>query len=170
MARRPIRGIGRFRRLLKRLPDAVRGEIVVEMNVTGREIAQAVEAKAPSLTGALRRGLSYKVLPQSLRLQVGLLGTPRGRAKLFYGRIQDLGRKAQVVLVQRHRRVGGTLRTSRGRKRAEDIATTYRMRVRGMAPKRFVTGSYPDLRRVLRANLNGIFGRALSKLSGVGDE
>ena len=179
MARQRIRGIARFRRLLRRLPDAVRGEILVELHVTGREILRAVQARAPDLTGRLRAGLQSKVLPTSLRLQIGLIGTPAGRAKLFYGRIQDLGRKAQVVMVQRRRRVTlsrrdgstySTLRTdARGRKERADIVATYRMKVPAMAPKRFVTGRYPDLRATLNANMRGIFRRSLARI-GAGDE
>lgn len=158
------------------MPDTTRGEIIVELHTTGRRILQAVLARAPRLSGKLRGGLSSKVLPGSLRLQIGLLGTPAGRAKLFYGRIQDLGRKAQVVTVQRRRRVNASigsgltapiLRTNRaGRKITEDIVATYRMRVPAMEGKRFVTGRYPDLRTELRANLKGIFTRSLRKVGG----
>ena len=176
MARQRIKGIGRFRRLLRRLPDVVRGEIIVELNVTGRGMLRAVRSRAPDLTGKLRAGLSSKVLPGSLRLQVGLIGTPAGRAKLFYGRIQDLGRKAQVVDVQRRRRVQlsrrdgstySTLRTdARGRKERADIVATYRMKVPAMEGKRFVTGRYPDLRATLKSNMRGIFARSLGKIAG----
>lgn len=179
MARQRIKGIARFRRLLRRLPDAVRGEILVELHVTGREMLRAVQARAPHLTGKLRAGLQSKVLPTSLRLQIGLIGTPAGRAKLFYGRIQDLGRKAQVVMVQRRRRVTlsrrdgstySTLRTdARGRKERADVVATYRMKVRAMEPKRFITGRYPDLRAALNSNMRGIFSRSLAKI-GAGDE
>jgi len=180
MARTKIRGLGKFRRLLRRMPDAVRGELVVELSVTGRQIAQAMKAKTPQKTGAVRQGITSKVLPKSLRLQVGLLGTRGGQSKLFYGRIQDLGRRAQTVLVQRRRRVAQTFRDGRtvnmlrtgsgGRKRTEDIVATYKMRVRGMAPKRFITGRMPDLRRTLNDNLRGIFARSLSRIAGGGDE
>lgn len=172
--RRSVRGMSRIKRLFRRLPDALASEIVVELNVTGRDILAAVKARTPRRTGALQGGESHKVLPKSLRLQVGLLGTPKGRARLFYGRIQDLGRKAQVVLVQRRRRVkaaiGGRstsmLRTERGRKKKEDIVATYRMKVPAMKGKRFVTGRFTDLRRTLNANLRGIFTRALARTAG----
>jgi hypothetical protein len=165
-----LRGLARFRRLLRRTPDAVRGELIVELRVTGRQIAQAMKAKAPEKTGALRSGIMDKVLPASLRLQIGLLGTRRGRSSLFYGRIQDLGRREQVVTVQRRRRVDGRLRTARGRKRTEDIAGTYLMRVRAMAPKRFITGRFPDLRATLNKNLRGILTRTLGRIAGGDDE
>ncbi|WP_242149607.1 hypothetical protein [Sphingomonas sp. BAUL-RG-20F-R05-02] len=170
MATPKVRGLARFRRLLRRVPDAVRGELLVELRVTGRQIAQAMRAKAPSKSGALRAGIDEKVLPTSLRLQIGLLGTRRGRASLFYGRIQDLGRREQVVTVQRRRRVAGRLRTAHGRKRSEDIASTYLMRVRAMAPKRFITGRFPDLRATLNRNLRGILTRTLGQIAGGSDE
>jgi|GEM_PF-3537116 len=177
--RRPIKGIARFRRLLRRMPDVTRGEIIVELHTTGRRMLQAVLARTPFGRGRLGDGLSFKVLPTSLRLQIGLLGTPAGRARLFYGRIQDLGRKAQVVTVQRRRRVSASigggmtaniLRTGpNGRKLTEDIVSTYTMKVPAMAGKRFVTGRYPELRTELRSNLRGILTRSLRKVGG-GDE
>jgi len=160
MARRPnIRGLIRTRRLLKQLPDAVRGEVIVELNVTGRQIAAVMAARTPRKSGRLVAGESYKVFPRTLRLQVGLLQTRRGADPLFYGRIQDLGRKAQVVLVQRRLRRAGSKLTKR-----------YRMKVRGSEGKRFVTGRFPELRRTLNQNLRGIFGRALASVAGGGDE
>jgi hypothetical protein len=78
---------------LKRLPESVRQEIVRELDRAGREILPVMQSRAPVRTGATRAGLSYRVLRGSLRLLVGLISTPLGRAKLFYARIQDLGRK-----------------------------------------------------------------------------
>jgi len=176
---RPPKGIGRFRKFLRRMPDTVRAELLAELHSTGRRMLQAVRSRTPRKFGALREGISSKVLPTSLRLQIGLLGTPKGRAKLFYGRIQDLGRKAQVVTVQRRKRVrdgigGGktamTLRTNKaGRKMTEDIVATYTMKVPAMPAKRFVTGRLPDLRGELRDNLKGLFTRSLNRIGG-GDE
>jgi hypothetical protein len=181
MARRgSVRGIGRVRRLFRRLPAAVANMIVVELHVTGREILAAAKARTPRATGALVAGESQRVLPKSLRLQIGLLGTPKGRSKLFYGRIQDLGRKAQVVLVERRRRVKRTLASGtalsllrvgpNGRKRSEDIVATYRMRVPAMPGKRFITGRFPELRRRLNRNLRGIFARALAATAAGGSD
>ena len=181
MARRKsLRGMCRVRRLFRRLPAAVAGEIVVELHVTGREILAAAKARTPRATGALLDGESQRVRPKLLRLQVGLLGTPKGRSKLFYGRIQDLGRKAQVVLVERRRRVKRTLSNglelsllrvgANGRKRSEDIVSTYRMKVRAMPGKRFITGRFPDLRGKLNRNLRGIFSRALAATAAGGGD
>lgn len=160
MARRPnIRGLIRVRRLLKRLPDEVLSEIVVELNVTGRQIAAVMQARTPRKSGRLAAGESFKVFPKTLRLQVGLLATRRGADPLFYGRIQDLGRRAQVVMVQRRIRRGLTKRTRR-----------YPLRVRGAAGKRFITGSFGELRRTLNLNLRGIFHRSLANVAGGADE
>ena len=157
MARQRLRGVGRVKRLFKRLPDDVGQEIVVELSVTGRQMLAAVRARLASTTkprtGALDRGLSQKVFPRSLRLQVGLIGTPRERNRVFYGRILDLGRKAQVVRAQRH--------DPRSRK-----VLRYLVKVSAIAPKRFVTGRYPDLRATLRENVRGIFRRALQRAGG----
>lgn len=153
MARSPVRGVAKTRRMFRRLPDAARGEVLVELNVTGRQINQAVLAKAPRKTGATRAGISFRVLPVSMRLQIGLLGSPKERSRIFYARIQDLGRKAQTVAV-----------AARRNRRA------YVMKVAGMAPKRFITGRYPDLRAALRRNLRDIFARSLRAVSGGGDE
>lgn len=181
MARRPnIRGLIRVRRLLKRLPDAVSGEMIVELNVTGRQMVAAVQARTPSRTGALRTGETFKVFPKTLRLQVGLLATRSGQSKLFYGRIQDRGRRAQTVLVQRRKRVSVTLSTGQtlsllrtgrsGRKLKSDIVSTYKMKVPAMEGKRFITGRYPDLRRTLGENLRGIFMRGLRKAASSGTD
>lgn len=169
-----LTGVRRFRRLLRAAPESVTAQLVRVLENGGRAIQSAMRARAPKRTGAVAAGITYKVLPKSLRLRIGLLGTPRGRAKLFYGRIQDLGRRAQTVTVQRRRRVEvnigrgevkSILRTSRGRKRAEDIVTTYQMRVPAMAPKRFITGRYPELRTAIRNALRGIWNRALRSIA-----
>jgi len=179
LTRPRLRGLRRVRRVLKGIPENMRVQLVSVLNNGGRALQSAMRARAPSKTGAVRSGISYRVLPKTLRLRVGLLGTKRGRADLFYGRIQDLGRKEQVVTVQRRRRVQasvgdgeirGLLLTRGGRKRAEDIVTTYQMRVKAMPPKRFITGSYPVLRSAISNALKGIWGRALKSIAGGSDE
>lgn len=160
MARRPnIAGLIRFRRIMRRLPDTVAGEVIVELNVTGRQIAAVMQARTPRKSGRLVAGESYKVFPRTLRLQVGLLNSRRGGDPLFYGRIQDLGRKAQVVMVQR-----------RIRRNVMKFTKRYSMNVRAMKGKRFVTGRFTELRRTLNQNLRGIFSRALAKAAGGSSE
>lgn len=180
MARQPLKGRGRIKRLMRQLPDAVRGEIVVELNVTGRQMRNAVLAKTPRRPGggSLVAGIRMKVLPASLRLQIGLIGNKREREGLFYGRIQDLGRKAQIVTVNRYKRGGraADMATPRGWNgqnmvfKASKFTTTYQMRVRAMPGKHFITGRQPELRKTLRTNLQGIFGRAIKTAAGGGIE
>lgn len=69
-------------------------------------VSRRVGATTHRMTGALLAGVKWKVYPRSLRLQVGFLGTKAGRAKLFYARILDLGRKAQTVNVTGKSRTG----------------------------------------------------------------
>lgn len=171
-----LRKSKRFRRLLRGLPEAMRSQLVGVLERGGPILQGAMRVRAPKRTGFGVQGIKYRVYPKSLRLRVGLIDTPAGRAKRFYMRIQDLGRRAQTVTVRRRRRVAsefdprGILRTGRGnRKRAEDIVATYQMRVRAMAPKRFVTGKYPELRRAIGGALRGIWTRALNTLAGGSD-
>ncbi len=169
MARSRLRGAGRFRRTLKALPAAISGEIVVELNVTGREVRSLMQAKAPKKTGKLAAGITYRVLPKSLRMQVGLIGSQKQRNDLFYGRIQDLGRKAQVVRVlRRHGTFTHSFNPNGTRKKT--LASTYVLRVAAMAPKRFITGRYTDMRASLNANLRGIWTRALSVAAAGGSD
>lgn len=155
------------KRVLKTFPDRLQNEIAGELNDGGQALARAMQARAPKKTGATIRGISFRVLAKTLRLRVGLIGTPRGRAKLFYARIQDLGRRAQVVRVERRKR-GIPKHLSRGRKIAADIAGTYTMKVPAMAPKRFVTGRFTNVRRIMRGRLLRAFDRAMRSAKGAG--
>ncbi|MFA7505293.1 MAG: HK97 gp10 family phage protein [Burkholderiaceae bacterium] len=175
--RRGFRGIGRVRRMLRRLPDNVRKQMVGVLEGAGRGLKSAMRARAPKRTGALAQGIEYKVYPRSLRLRVGLLRTRAGRADLFYGRVQDLGRRQQTVVVRRlirggraewsGRIAGGSARASR---KPNDLLTKpYPMKVPAMSAKRFVTGRFPDLRAAMRNGLKGVLARALRGSGGGGD-
>lgn len=153
--RRPVKGAASVRRVMRALPDAARDELLEVLESGSVEIQRLVIAKTPTKSGALRKGVKRRVLKKTMRMQVGLLGTKRGRSKLFYGRIQDLGRKAQTVSVTRGRAKG----------------KAYLMRVRAMKGKKFVTGSYPDARKSITQRLRGIWDRVLRKASaGAGNE
>lgn len=145
---RHIKGAGRIGKLLRAAPQTIRGEIARAMDKGGRSILAVMKARAPTRSGRLKAGLDYKVAVRSLRLKVGLLKTKSGRSDLFYGRIQDLGRKEQTVKVRRAR------------------TQPYVMRVRGAPGKRFVTGQFTELRTIMRNELRGLFNRALRALSG----
>ncbi len=163
-----IRGSKGFRRILKGLPDAMRAEIVDVLTKTGPAAAAIVSARVAGTTkrrtGRLRAGVKWKVYPRTLRMQAGFLGTKAGRQKLFYARILDLGRKAKTVTVNR-RRVGGSALV-RGRR---DSGAPYKLKVRAIAAKRFVTGGIGGLRQVVNVRLNGIWDRALRRIAGGGE-
>lgn len=91
MGKRFIRGDRQAFRLLKRLPASVARELVVQLNLTGRQLLAEEKARAPVRTGALQSGLSFRVSPKQLRLKVGLVGKVINR-KLYYGLFVEKGR------------------------------------------------------------------------------
>ena len=152
-----IRGSKSFRRLMKQMPDAMREELGGILERTGppavRLIQGRIQAATRKRSGRLLAGVKSKLLKRSLRLQVGFLGTPRARSKLFYARILDLGRKAQTVRVTRGRS---------GR-------PPYPMRVRAITPKRFVTGGLGGLGAIVGRELRGAWDRGIQRIA-EGDE
>lgn len=170
MARSRIRGSKSFRRLLKNVEPAVRAEIVHAMQDGGARIAREMQARAPSRTGAIRKALRHRVLPKSLRLQVGLLGRPVNR-RLFYANILDKGRKAQVVTAVRKSAapgvfaVGGARAGRSNRALSTGVPGVYQLRVGPIAPMRFVTGRFKDLRTEMGKQLRGVWDRVLRKAS-----
>jgi hypothetical protein len=129
----------------------MRAEMAHVLQDAGPKIARQMQGRAPRKTGALQAGIKWKVLPRTLKLQVGLLGTKRGRAKLFYGWILNYGRKAQTSKASR-RSPGGAI-------------SNYLVRVRAYPAQHFVTGAMPDLRKALNQRLKGIWNRVLRKAS-----
>lgn len=143
-----VKGARAFRRRLKQLPDSVSAEIVDVLDEGGQKIRAAMQARARRKTGKLVAGVKYKVLPKTLRLQVGLLGTPKGRAKLFYGFILDKGRVAKTVTIKRGPRAGSS------------------MKIRARRGDNFVSGRYRELRDLINARANRVFDRALARIGG----
>jgi hypothetical protein len=143
-----VRGDRAFVNLIKKLPDAAKAEVVELLQETGAQVLTEQRAMVKKRTGALSRALSMKVLPKSMRLQVGLVGKPINR-KLFYGRIIQSGRKAQTV---RARKRGGK---------------PYLMKIRGTAPHNFI---YPYTREQLAAPFKSLWDRILKRTAGAGDE
>lgn len=161
-----IDGVKGFRRIMRQLPDEVRTEIIGALGRAGQRLQAAMRARARrGKTGDLQAGIKYKVLPRSLRMQVGILGTKRERRALFYGFVLDKGRKAQTVTVHRRRR-GAPKILSRGRKRAQDIASVYQLRVTRLKADHFVTGRFPDLRASISQEIRTLFQRALRRIGG----
>lgn len=143
-ARSRLRGDKNFRKLLRQLPAAAKDDMGDILEAAGIDLLAEMKRDVPKRTGALSAGLSYKVLRQSLRLRVGLIGTPRGRAKLFYGFIVELGRKAKTVTIKRGPRRGA------------------QMRVRAMAPRPFVWKRRLDQRGKINQRLRGFWTDALN--------
>ena len=164
-----VKGASAFRKRLKRLPDAVSAEIVTVLEEGGQKIRAAMQARARRRTGQLVAGVKYKVLPKTLRLQIGLLGTPKGRARLFYGFILDKGRKAQTVTVTRYRkgaRAKDKARFALGSsgQKSSNLVSVYQMRVRARKGDYFVSGRYGELRELINRRANHVFDRALKRI------
>ena len=167
MPRRRTRGDRAFRKMLRRLPDTAREEMADVLDGAGGELVAAIKADTPVLTGALRRGISKKLSRRTLKLQVGLVGRPINR-KLFYGRIVEFGRKAKTVMVQR-RRAGANNGYRGGRKRAEDIATTYRMRIKARAPHPFIYKRRDLLRNAIADRIKAFWNNTLTSAAAGAD-
>lgn len=151
-----VQGQAKMRRLLRQLPDEARADILGVMERGGRRAQVAMKVRARHRTGKLQAGVRYRV-DKSLRMQVGLLGTKRGRAKLFYGFVLDKGRKAQTVTV---RRVAKGL----GRGKPAGTVSSYQMRVRAMRGDEFVSGRYPEVKSSIGADARQMFARVLKKV------
>lgn len=165
MARARNKDLPLIKRILRNLPDAFDTELAEVLRRAGPRLQAAMRARAPSRTGALKAGIAWRVNAKSLRLRVGLLGTAKGRASLFYGRIQDLGRRAQTVWVTRRvvpRAISPMLRGKYDPSRR----TSYQLRVGGMPGKKFVTGQMTTLRTEIRGELNTTYERALRAITG----
>lgn len=155
MARRRSRGSTEIRKLFRALPDAAREEMGDVLESGSRSILANMIRRTPKgKSGQLRRGLKYKVSKATLTARIGLIGTPRERNRLFYARILDLGRKAQVAKAVR--------RTASGK------LSRYLVRVRGFTGLRFITGEYGNLRTVMGEKLRGAWDRIL-KRAGIGN-
>ncbi len=153
-----LKGARRVSKLLKRLPDDVAAEMRAAMTEAGPVIAAYARAAAPQRSGALQRGIQWRLAPKTLRLRIGLLGKA-ANARLFYARILEFGRKAKTVTVRRSIGPG---------KRA-----VYQLRVKAIAPGQydFLAGrAYRFAAEQLRPKLSTIWQKALQRASGGGDE
>jgi hypothetical protein len=172
--RRYVQGDRAFRKLLARMPEAMRRSMVEMMDGIGSEMLAEMIAAAPSRTGALRAGLSKRVSPKTMRLRVGIIGRAVAR-RLFYGRIINFGRKAQTVTVSRkgaHLAIGGRSIGRRARALSAGTKGVYRLRLSAIPANPFVTGVGRSLRRKIAGpRIDAFWGRALaSAAQGAGDE
>jgi hypothetical protein len=148
--------VQRTRRLLKRMPDAVRDEVMATLEREGRAIEAYGKANAPSKTGRLRSALRFRVFPKTLRARFGIFGRKLNR-DLFFGRILEVGRKAQTTRPIQRRLPSGKM-TKR-----------YSIRVREIPKSRydFVWGRAADFARTrIREALTGVWQRALRRAAG----
>jgi hypothetical protein len=181
MAEDGLRGLSGTINLFDRLPQAAREELGVELVLLGREGLAAQRAATPDDTGQLKAGLSLQAVLADLKVRIGLIGqaaksrgalrraakvkgaTPQNFGDLFYGRIVYFGRKAQTVLVQRRRRVGGVLRTQNRRKRAEDIVKTYSMKVQARSGVPYIDAPGRDFDQTAAGQLAEYWSRTLNR-------
>jgi hypothetical protein len=166
-ARRARRGLwarvraARLDRDLERLPAAIREEMVEALDEAGTALVNAIVPQIPRRTGAARAGISKRLSRATLRLKVGVIGRPLNR-QLFYMRILHGGRRAQTVVANRAwRRPAGPAPPS---SRLRMFRTSYRMRIKAMAPQRFMFNPRTrDIRYTLAGRLtgywDGVFGR-----------
>jgi hypothetical protein len=141
-----VDGLAATNSLFDRIPQAAREQLGVEMARIGYDVLAAQKQDVAKKTGDLETGLSLKLMIDRLRVMVGLLNLTGARSRLFYGRIVERGRRAQTVLVERRRRVSGKLRLGPGRrKRAQDIATVYAMKVPALPPRPFIYVERPEI-------------------------
>lgn len=148
-----IRGVAKTRRLLKRLPEEMRAEMIGVLQRIGAATLGAARRETPTRSGLGRSLLAYKVYPKSLRLRMGLL-TKKQNSRAFYLHILDVGRKAQTVTVTRKKGVA-----------------PYKLRVSPIAAGKFdiVYGRTRALaKRLAGGILGGIYKRALTKAAGGG--
>lgn len=132
-----VQGLAEQLALFDALPDAAKDELGLLIGGFALDVLGDQRQFVPERTGALARGLSAQSQLEQLRAKIGLLGLVKGQGKLWYGRVVQFGRRAQVVLVSR-RRVGASKRLRGGRKRAEDIAATYSLRVSPLTARNFI--------------------------------
>lgn len=177
--RRRVRGVTSVRKLLKDAPEGVREELIVELNRGGREIVGRQIARAPSKSGRLRRGISFKVWPRTLRMQAGIIGPKRERKRLFYAWILERGRGAKVVIATRAGAYGRLLKTGSSARQSQykraalnaGVRGVYEMKVKAIRGKWFIKGSARDLRVIMQRNMKDIWIRGLRKVRGsAGDD
>lgn len=95
----------RIRRIMAALPDAVDAEIVALYQRHGPAILAKARSEVPVRTGKLRSLLAFKIMPatatKSARFRMGLL-TKAVQRKVWYARILEYGRKAQIAKARRN--------------------------------------------------------------------
>lgn len=105
------KGAASLRRLLRRLPDAMRDGLADELRAIGNRLLGRAKAETPRRSGRLAAALRVRVAAKTLMLTLGLL-SKSDRRRFFYGYILDEGRAAKQVTIKRGPRAGSTMRIS----------------------------------------------------------
>ena len=151
-----IHGFRQTKKLIRNIDAAARAEISDVLEYTGPRLQNLIKLRTPVRTGALSRGIKYRVLKKSLSLKVGVLGSPKNRGKLFYGYILNFGRK------------GGPAKANRKTKSGR---SNYTVNVKRLPASKFVTGAGRFIRPELQPHLDFVWDRILRRASrGTGDD
>lgn len=156
--RRALKGAGRIRKMLRRLPDDVAIEINAVLASAGQQGLVYARSQTPAKTGALRNALAVKLYPKTMRMRLGLIGK-RQQRNFFYGHILDKGRKARAVRVQRRTPSGAII--------------NYIMRVSPISPARYdiVYGRAEQfIKGLVNKPLRDVYTKALRRAAGVSDD
>lgn len=161
-----LQGVDVVQQMFDQVGNSAQEELAVELGIISRDFLAWQQAAAPKDTGLLAGSLSIWVMVDQLRARIGIIGAKGSRGqgnmtKAYYGRFVQFGRKAQTVLVQRRRRVGGKLRSARGRKVASDIVSTYSLRVKPREPRNFIFP--PDANAIVAQRLADFWANALQR-------
>lgn len=151
--RRRVRGDRSFRRILKRMPDVIRSEMLEMLDKTGDAVLAQQQRDVPVRTGALRSGLSKRLYKGLVRVRVGLIGQAVNR-RLFYARWIEGGRKAKTMIVKRKA------------PKVENLAGIYRKRIGAMAKRPFIRSDRTNrIRDTLAGQIQGYWQRVIQKAS-----
>jgi hypothetical protein len=156
-----LRGARKVRRLLKRLPEDVRVEMVAVLREKAPAITAYSRAATPRKSGALAAAIGWKVLPKTLSLRVGLL-TKSANQRLPYGKVLERGRGWKFDRSRRFQRrlSGGGL---------SSVIYMYIKRI-GSTEYDFTAGRAVQAASIiLKPSLDALWERALRRASDGGD-
>lgn len=163
MSSNRVDGLAETYAMLDAIPAAARHELADMTGKISRDVMAAQKRDVAKDKGKLEAGLSVALETEKLRARIGLIGIKRGRSGLFYGVIVEKGRDPGVVQ-RRLPRTKGRM----GRKAAQAVGATRKMRVTALAERPFVHVDRPEIRaearlanfwaETLRAAKAGAFG------------
>jgi hypothetical protein len=151
--RRRVRGDRSFRKILKRLPETIKAEMLEMLDKTGDAVLAQQQRDVAVRTGALRSALSKRLYKGLVRVRVGLIG-PAVNRRLFYARWIERGRKSKTMIARK-----------KGPKR-ENLAGIYRRRIGPMPKRPFIMSDRTKrIRDTMAGQIQGYWSRVLQKAS-----